>query len=277
MRLTAYCFLLLLLSCKSTTREEKNRQAIEGKWLIVYPDEQLRSSDEERIYAAIQDSLVQLKGLKLVAFEKSGLFYQADHPERKGIWKINDDKRFVIEEGGDGFSPFRATLTQAGKESMILTEFVRYEGESLELDWHLVKMKEKEAAVFFDEDKNKWKQRPALPETEKALKEKLASMLDYYAAYYLYIRERSSYFIPGRVLLPFQFYQHAVGLRPLKNCPSFQQLFFDSAQAARAHSFLENGMRSLAGQFPKSEENSYVHEYALYMKLLAKEMRKAGE
>lgn len=137
----------------------------------------------------------------------------------------NDDKRITVEAGGPGFSPFGVSLRQAGRESMILTEFVRYEGEMLELDWHLVKLNDRDASVFFDEKKNRWMQKPASAETSAALKQKLVMMLDYYAAYYLFIKDRSSYFIPGRVVLPFQFYQHAVGLKPLKRCQDFRNLF----------------------------------------------------
>lgn len=187
----------------------------------------------------------------------------------------NDDKRITVEAGGPGFSPFGVSLRQAGRESMILTEFVRYEGEMLELDWHLVKLNDRDASVFFDEKKSRWMQKPASAETSQVLKQKLAMMLDYYAAYYFFIKDRSSYFIPGRVVLPFQFYQHAVGLMPLKRCQDFRNLFYDSLQAAEAHGYLEDGMRNLAGKFPKSDEDSYVHEYALYMKLLAKEIEES--
>lgn len=266
--------LLLLAACKPAPEKDKGSEAMEGKWLVVYPDEQLRNETEEKIYAAIQDSLVELKGLKLVAFDKDGLFYQADDIKRNGAWLLNTDKHLLVDGGGKGFAPFRATLSQLSKESMILTERVKYEGELLVLDWHLVRLDAKTAAVLFDDANNKWRMKSADAETSSALKERLISVLNFYAAYFLLLKEKASYFIPGRIVLPFQFYQHAVGLRPLKRCPEFRQLFYDSLQAVEAHGYLENGMQNLSGKFPHSDEDNYVHEYAMYMKLLAEEMRK---
>lgn len=101
-------------------------------------------------------------------------------------------------------------------------------------------------------------------------------MLDYYSTYYFLVDRESSYFIPSRVMLPFRFYQHAIGLRPLTEKSSFMKLFYDSAQAAKAHLSLDIAMGKLRGRFP-SDGESFIHEYASYMKLMAEEIRKMNQ
>lgn len=249
---------------------------IEGNWLVVYPDHDDNNSRQKKAYGEIQDSVVGLMGLKLVRFDKGGGFRQMDSLETGGQWAVTDDLLLQVENGGEGYAPFTAEFFQYENDIMELVETIRYKGESIELKWRLKRLKGKEASRLFDDKSNVWRKRPLTPETDEQLKERMADMLDYYSTYYFLVDRESSYFIPSRVMLPFRFYQHAIGLRPLTEKSSFMKLFYDSAQAAKAHLSLDIAMGKLRGRFP-SDGESFIHEYASYMKLMAEEIRKMNQ
>lgn len=199
-----------------------------------------------------------------------------DSLELSGQWKVTDDLLLRVENGGEGYSPFTTEFYQYKNDIMELVETIRYKGESIQLKWKLKKLKGKEASLLFDDKPNAWRKRPVTRETDEQIKERLTGMLDYYSTYYFLVDKESSYFIPSRVMLPFKFYQHAIGLRPLTAKNNFMQLFYDSTQAARAHLSLDIAMGKLKGRFPSGGE-SFIHEYASYMKLMAEEIRKMNQ
>ncbi len=277
MRIIFFLLLVSLFSCKQKlTDKELRAHDIEGNWLVVYPDHDGNNSHQKKVYGEIQDSVVSLMGLKLVRFDKGGEFRQMDSLEKGGQWKVTDDLLLRVENGGEGYSPFTAEFYQYKNEVMELVETIRYNGESIQLKWKLKKLKGKEASQLFDDKPNAWRKRPATPETDEQLKDRLADMLDYYSRYYFLVDRESSYFIPSRVMLPFKFYQHAIGLRPLTEKSNFMKLFYDSTQAAKAHLSLDIAMGKLRGRFP-SDGESFIHEYASYMKLMAGEIRKMNQ
>lgn len=273
MRYLFFILLLFFFSCKSLTDTEKFHQTLTGDWLVLYPDHKLNKGNQRAAYAKIQDSIIGLKGLKLVTLSDNGVFQQTDAPGIKGKWGITTDNTAFIQNGGKGFENFSAKFNDYAKAELQLTEVLNVKGEKITLVWHLKKMEGDTVAALFGEKNNAWRRPPNQKESGESIKARLSAMLQYYAAYYSLIHKEASYFIPSRVILPFRFYQHAIGLKPFGGDPEFANLFFDIQQAQEAHHYLGRTMDRLAGKYPSSGSN-YVEEYAAYMKLMASEVVK---
>jgi hypothetical protein len=268
------CFFLVIffLSCQSRQRKETLQNGLTGNWLVVYPDHQLRNETQEKIYAAIQDSVVGLKGLKLISFFPDGHFTQTDSLSLKGKWGVVEDTILYIRSGGEGFENFNAALLSLDEEKMELAETLQQGGERLKIVWHVKKVEaDAFAAELFTEEANRWRHRPFKEETEEALRERLSAMLHYYAVYFRLVSEEASYFMTGRVPLPFEFYQHAMGLKPVNENGRFAKLFFNHDQLKKAHRILEQALHKLRNDFPSGKD--FVIEYSLFMGQLAKAVK----
>jgi len=99
----------------------------------------------------------------------------------------------------------------------------------------------------------------------------LAMMLNYYADYDELVGKEVSYFIPGRVILPLKFYQHAMGVLPYDSTNDFTQLFYNAEQAQQAYGYLKKKVYELGNRFPDGED--YMDEYIRFMRLVAKEIK----
>jgi len=226
------------------------------------------------VYGKLQDSIVQLKGLKLLKFEKDGSFLQMDSITRPGRWKIlaGRDTLLVVTSGGKGFSPFEVSLIENDDSVVILSEMVKYEGRVLRLDWNLKRIVNDDTMALFGKESNRWRLRSLKPESEKELKIRLAAMLKYYSDYYNLVAREASYFISSRVEIPFKYYQHAIELRPLTVESSFHRFFFDSTQAIQAFDYIKKGMRQIGTNLTRGE--NFVTEYADYLKMLSEVIEK---
>ncbi len=220
----------------------------------------------------MQDSIVGLTGLKLVTLSDNGSFQQIDSIKSKGKWGITIDNIVFIEDGGKGFEHFSASFTGYKKGVLQLTEFVDVKGEKIKLIWNLKKITGGSASDLFSEKNNTWRKRSPVPESEKQLRERLSSMLGYYADYYELVTDESSFFVPTRVILPFRFYQHAIGMKDFDEESFFASLFFDKKQAKDAHRYLSLTIKKLRNDFPTRD--NYVKEYAAFMEKAAEEIVK---
>lgn len=266
MRQLSLLVLLVVLSCKSPSETEKIHQVVSGKWLILYPDHQLENSRQRTIYGKIQDSIVGLTGLKLVTLSDDGRFSQADSLGVTGRWGVTGDNVVFIENGGKGFDNFSGRFTGYEKNLLRLTEYVNAGGERIKLVWHLKKVSGK-AANLFTASRNQWRKKPAQPESATQIRKRLSEMLRYYSDYYELVTAESSYFIPTRVILPFRFYQHAMGMQPIEVSNAFENLFYDRQQADEAYHILSATMERLEDDFPSRD--NYIKEYAAFMKSMS--------
>ena len=225
------------------------------------------------LYSKMQDSIVGLTGLKLITLSDKGVFRQADSIATKGKWGLANDSTMFIQRGGRGFENFTAHFNGYKKGILQLTEWVDAGGEKIKLIWHLKKIGDSESAAdLFSDKRNEWRKKPAQPESEKQIRERLASMLQYYADYYWLVTKESSFFVPTRVILPMRFYQHAIGMKDFNEESFFATLFYDKKQANDAHRYLSLTIKILRNDFPN--DNSYVKEYAAFMEKMAKEIVK---
>ncbi|HEX7904741.1 MAG TPA: hypothetical protein VF487_12755 [Chitinophagaceae bacterium] len=272
MRQLIVLFLFVSFSCQSLTEKEKRSKDISGDWLILYADHQLKSNRERDLYAKMQDSIIGLTGLKLVSFSRDGRFRQMDSLHTNGQWIIMDDNRLEVAGGGKGFDLFRAEFVDYKKGIIQLAEYIKVSNESIKLVWNLKRINSDPAARLLEAERNTWRIKPSHSENDDLLKKRLASILNYYSDYFGLVTRESSYFISGRVILPFKFYQHAMGLKSFNSNNDFTNLFFDEADAQTAYQYLQKALYDLRDDFPSGK--NFVDEYAKFMKLMAEELEK---
>jgi hypothetical protein len=261
----------IYVSFKTFTDFEKKHQRLEGNWLVVAPDHNLKNDRQEIIYSEIQDSIIELTALKLITFSENGVFRQIDSFDSHGKWGVSSDNVLFIENGGQGFNNFNGRIKSNENGLLELTELVNAEDEKIELIWKLKKVSDKFSSKLFDDDKNAWRRRPAHRETEAEIKLRLSKMLHYYSDYYLLVTEESSFFVTTRVMLPFKFYQHSMGIKPFDEHSYFATLFYDRSQAEQAWKYLSLVTSALRHNFPRRED--FLLEYAAFMETMSEKIR----
>ncbi len=272
MRYILFFFTLVSLCCNEAAEKKGLHSKMVGNWFVLFHEETVMSEKQEKLYAAVEDSLELLKNLKLVSFSEKGAFKQLDSFVTEGRWGTKDEQVVYVNDGGKGFENFRTEFERYGDEVLELSENINVQGEKIKLTWHLLKIEEGPELELFETAKNKWRSVPTKEETDPELKERLAQMLQFYAAYFKLIAERSSYFIPARVPLPLRFYQHAIGIKPFDKESNFVKLFYSPAQAERAFYLIKDAINKSKFDFP--EKNSYSEEYSLMLNIMAEQIRK---
>lgn len=268
-----------LLSCGDSQSNNETKkdsyEGIAGEWIVAYPTFEEIDSKGQKLYAEIQDSILSVQGLQLVRFAPDGSFYRTDSIDVKGRWLLSGNSALTINGGGNGFDPFRAdNISYKNKnKEMELTERVYYKDYTVKVTWHLARLTNRKDTIndLFSEMHHRWRRKPTAPESDEAIKERLAAALSYHSNYYMMVAQHANYFLSSRIILPLAFYQHALGLKPFSGKSAFASLFYDSTQALTAHAHLENTMRSIAGSYPRNE--NYVIGYAHCMRQMAAYLR----
>jgi hypothetical protein len=276
------CLVLVLLAfsfvrCKSDKKEMTVQDVVTGNWLIVYPDHVMLNEKQRKLYGKVQDSIVNLFGLKLISFNNAGEFVQMDSLYSKhGKWKLMPDNSIAVGMSGRGFDKFKADFAKFKNGNLQIIESIEYGNESFSLVWNLKKVGKKDKENFLFEEKNNWwRKKPLEPEVfsaTNALNKRVVAMLKYYAAYFALVSRESSYFSPFRVFLPFKYYSHGIGLKDFNEDSPFTNHFYSRAEAKMAHQLIATGMNKINGQFPSGED--FVIEYSKYFELLAEALEK---
>ena len=263
--------IFLFSSCTFWQKKEVDlSESIKGDWLILYPDHELKTAEQRKIYAEAQDSIVALLGLKTISFNKDGSFLQTDSIFKPaGKWHFNsENNNLFIRNGGKGFDFFQGNLVGIKKDTMQVVENISLNGESIKLTWYLKRIADKKRAVLFAEAENWWRKKDG-PENDSQLRKKIIAMLSYYSLYYEMVSKESAYFSQARVFLPFRYYQHSIGLKAFDHESNFGQLFFNTQQSEQAHAILSGAMNKLQNEpFPSGDD--FVIEYSKYINKLAR-------
>lgn len=270
-------FAIICLAGCSSRKKKGIRDQITGNWFILYPDDKLNRKEQREVYGAAQDSLVNLKGVKLVTFKDNGTFIQWDSTAQSGKWGVSEeDKKLVVRDGGRGFVNFKTSYISNEKGEMILSENLLIDGEDILLEWHLKRISGGKYARLFEPGENTWRRAPANPETNEQMRNRLSVMLSYYADYFRLISDESSYFVPSRVMLPVRFYQHAIGMNAFDTGHRFVSMFHSVEDAEKAYDLLKEVINSAKFDLPEDEKtkSSFSYEYALMLDILAKDMKK---
>jgi hypothetical protein len=269
-----FLFLSCIIIFSSCTfwqqKEEVNlSEAVNGDWLILYPDHDLINGEQRRIYSEAQDSIVALFGLKTISFRQDGSFLQTDSIFKPaGKWHFNaESNKLFIRNGGKGLDFFQGNVVDIKKDTMRIVENISLNGQNIKLTWYLKRIADKKRSVLFAEDENWWRKKTG-PENDSQLKKRIKALLAYYSLYYEMVSKESAYFSQARVFLPFRYYQHSMGLKAFDHKGNFSQLFFNTQQAEQAHAILSGAITKLQNEpFPSGED--FVIEYAKFINKLA--------
>ncbi len=271
MRYVLFFLILSQFSCASK-KEASLQETVSGNWFILYPKDELTNNKQEKIYADIQDSLTALKCLKLISFSEQGVFNQSDSIKIKGKWGVKDDMYIRVTDGGRGFDDFRTIFEGFDNGILKLTEIVNSGGEKLKFVWHLMKIEKGDPVKLFEPEFNKWRIKATRSESDEELKSRLVQMLNFYSVYFKLIADNSSYFIPGRIILPLKFYQHGIGMKFFAEESVFSSLFYSKEQAKKAHLFLDITIGDV--KFDTKDLKSYTEEYAIMLRKIGEELVK---
>jgi hypothetical protein len=265
-----YLFISLCLalgSCKLTGTKRASNEVLTGHWLILYPKDQLENDAQEKLFAQVQDSIMRPMGLAMIDFTKDNTFYFTDSLfGKKGKWRLTGNT-LVIEKAGAGFNYFNGEIVKIENGIMQVVQHLRLGNENIQLTWHLKKINETSAYFkLFDSSNNWWRHPPAAPENIKGLQKRTAAMCAYYADYFAMIEGAVDYFAPRRILMPLNFYQHAIGVKRYDSAHAFTRFYYNSSNAQQANSLLEDGIRGLG---PVERGENYVVEYAGILRQLS--------
>lgn len=239
---------------------------------MLYLSTDDNTEEQTKLYDKVQDSLVTGKGLKLISFYPDGGFAQLDSLPLTGRWSTKEDNIIYVNDAGKGFDHFKGVFRSFEDGNMELTEMIQDNGVRLELKWHLVRIDDGDATLLFDEKANAWRKIPVREQTDAEIKDRLVAMLKYYGTYFKLLSEKSSYFIPARVMLPFKLYQHAIGIRSYDENSRFSKLFYSPLQSKFAHAMLDGLIERVKFNFP--QKDSFTEEYSLMLFQLAEELEK---
>ncbi|TAH05736.1 MAG: hypothetical protein EAZ16_01515 [Sphingobacteriales bacterium] len=260
-------FCLALGSCKLTGTKRASNQVLTGHWLILYPKNQLENEAQEKLFAQLQDSIMRPMGLAMINFTKDNTFYFSDSLfGKKGKWGLTGNT-LVIEKAGAGFNYFNGEIVKIEKGIMQVVQQLRLGNENIQLTWHIKKINETSAYFkLFDSSTNWWRHAPAAPENLKDLQKRTSAMCAYYADYFAMIEGAADYFAPRRILMPLNFYQHAIGVKRYDSAHAFTRFYYNSSNAQQANNLLEDGIRGLG---PVERGENYVVEYAGILRQLS--------
>ncbi len=150
---------------------------------------------------------------------------------------------------------------------MRVVETITISGQPIKLTWHLKRIADKKRSALFDDDVNEWRKKNGTT-TDEQLRKKVKAMLEYYSLYYEMVSIESIYFSQSKVLLPFSYYQHAMGLKPFKEESEFSRLFYNVLQAEKGYQILSAAFDKLKNEpFPSGKD--FVIEYSKFMKRMA--------
>jgi hypothetical protein len=266
---TCIFFVLLLSSC--TTEEKPTTEAdITGNWLVVSSNPLYHDDEERESYLAVKDSIVGLRGLKLISIQPRGIFQQLDTTYGSpGSWLYNSrNQQFFVSNAGPGFTAFSGRVMGCRDDTMGIEERLNLPDASFTIEWHFKKITaDSPAHYLFLPANNQWRIRSAQPEDEAAIKKKLSAMFHYYSLYFNLISREANYFSPKRILLPIRYYQHGVGMRDFDKIGNFKAIFNNDADARTAYELVEKAMKA-EKRFPSGKD--YVEEYARYFGKLEK-------
>jgi hypothetical protein len=270
MRYLLLLVLIIVNSCKPGKKENEISDVIAGNWIIIYPEHQLKNEKQKNLYATIQDSIISLFGLKLISFNKDGSFRQMDSINKNGKWETENNSVIYVINGGRGFDKFKTTFTAFDKGVLQLTEYITWKNEKIRLLWRFVKVKNEFSDQLFSDAANWWRHKPLKSESAVDIKKRLAAMLNYYSAYYKLVDKESTYFIGKRAMLPFEYYQHSIGLSDFDSTHSFAGYFFNSQEAEKGYEYLQDMIAILRDDFPAKK--NYVEEYAAHLTAMAEKI-----
>jgi len=264
----------LITSCGSGKKAKNEPLRVEGSWVALYSRLDKEMEDSRDLYNEVKDSLLMLHGLKLLRFEPDGKIYQADSiMAAPGSWALTPEGILLIRNAGLGMERLMGQDAQLKDGKMIVAHPVKVKGQLLKVNWYYARLDEKDA-VLLDKEQNTWRKMLPADATEKQVAEKIVKILRYYGHYFHVIGREANYFYAERMIVPFKYYQHGVGLQNFSMENRFARQFADSVQATKAWDIIRKGFYRISDVPYPTVKNNYTEGYALFIESLANDIDK---
>ena len=271
---------ITLTSCQSYNAKEGlpfTKDSLMGNWMLIRVTNSVKveSGNSELLYE-YRDSVLQpiVKSLELTAFnfQPKGVVTldEGKIETSTGNWAFTDKKellmqyKFLVEKDKSRF-----IVKHYWQDSLRLENAIGKNQDTLYVNYIFQKLRTNDSVPdLFEPALNKWRTKPAQPESDAALKARLKQVINYYSGYFANISGNSiPYFNIEKLLCPIKFYSGGIGMKKFKAEDEWTKVFYDSTDAHKAHGMLDQAFDNLKG-YPEHGRN-YAQEYAEALKMVA--------
>ncbi len=174
----------------------------------------------------------------------------------KGTYKIEDS--VITLNGKDDYKVNLKFTALPNTDSLKMRLYTDYVNTNVKLVYEFKKIKTGEII------NDNWKNPLVATATDIEIKKKLKETLGYYCSYFRTLSEQNvTFFMPGRIILPLQFYDGGVGmLGEEKMSPDFIKIMGGKENAIKAHKMLDQAF-NVYYIYPKMNSNILEYSYVL--------------
>ena len=278
-----YFFLLMIIflaACQSDKGGKGlpfTRDSLMGNWMLIRVTNSIKveSGNSDALYNyrdSVMDPLYNNLEMTAFNFQPTGVVSIDDGKIEKstGQWFINDNKqillqyKYLVEKNKSLF-----TVQHYWHDSLRLENAIGKNKDTLYVHYILQKLRTNDSVPnLFDPALNKWRTKPAQPESDEAIKTRLKQVLFYYSGYFANISgNKIPYFNIEKLLCPIKFYSGGIGLKKFNAEDDWTKVFYDNGDAKKAHGFLSHAFTDIKGYPNKGHD--YVKEYIIALKIVA--------
>jgi len=281
---SVYFFLLAILfftSCHFRNAKEGlpfTKDSLMGNWMLIRVNTSVKvvSGNSNALYD-YRDSVMTpiFNNLEMTAFsfQPKGMISIDEGKVEKstGNWLFTDDRKellmqykYLVEKDKSRF-----TVHHYWNDSLELENAIGRNKDTLYVKYILIKLRTNDSVPnLFDPALNKWRIKPAQPESDAAIQLRLKQVLYYYAGYFANISgNRIPYFNIEKLLCPIKFYSGGIGLKKFKTEDEWTKVFYDSTDAHKAHGMVSEAFDKIKGYPDRGRD--YVQEYVAALKMIA--------
>jgi len=270
------CFFLTAVAfcgCSSSTKKPPvasiQADSLLGNWMIIKVDVTGSNDKYTQLMESIVGSLRNSLELSSLSFNTGGALQVDDGSIEltTGKWSLTADTfRIIHPTLGREDKPF--TIASLNRDSLVMQHSFDSEKDDLHVVYIFRKLTIPDSTLnIFDVANNTWRTKPVQPESEAVIRQRLKQMLAYYAAYFAIIQNNKiGYFNREKILVPLMFFDGGLGITPFEDAGNFPDLFYDEADAKKAHALLEKAFSNY--EYPDLG-NKFVQEYIMALRQIS--------
>jgi hypothetical protein len=275
---------LLLIAFLASCQSDKDgkglpftKDSLMGNWMVVKVSPYLKvmsgKSDEMYDYRdSVMKPLYDNMELAAFRFQSPGVMTIDDgHVEKiTGNWQFNDKQdllmqyKYLVERNRSLF-----TVERYWHDSLRLENVIPRNKDTMYVTYFLQKLRTNDSVPnLFEPALNKWRARPQQAESLEDIRLRLKQVLYYYSAYFANISGNNiPVFNIKKILCPIKFYSGGIGLKHFEENDDWTKVFYDNADAKKAHALLSHAFTGIKGYPNKGHD--YVQEYIIALKIVA--------
>jgi hypothetical protein len=160
------------------------------------------------------------------------------------------------------------TIKKFQHDSLVMENVFEDRKDKLRVSYTMKRMYVPDSSInIFDMVQNTWRVKPTQPETEPAMRLRLKQMLAYYSAYFATLSNNHiPIFNREKIFCPLLYFDGNLEIRPFEKDDNWVELFYDIADAQKAHKLLE---KAFSGYTFPDLGNKFVQEYITGLKELS--------